>query len=104
MIRAAKCVLYLVHEGVPRILDLDDGGLHKVALLVITVAPGDDGEVGGGPGVVQPLLYASKGLQGPRNQTTNTAGWFTFTEQAEKHLKTGVSANVCNSRLVCNEY
>lgn len=44
-------------------MDLNDGGLHEVALAVVTVAPGEDGEARGGPGIVQPLLDAGKGLQ-----------------------------------------
>lgn len=82
-----KCaLLYLVHDGILGIFDLDYSGLHKVALLVVTVAPGDDGQVGGGPGVVQPLLNASKGLPAPGNNTIS-AGLlyiaFTVTKQAE---------------------
>lgn len=53
---------HLLHDGLPRVLALDDAGLHEVAHGVITLASSQDGEAGRGAGVLQPLLDAAKGL------------------------------------------
>lgn len=55
--------LYLVHDGVLRVCGLHDGGLHKVALLIVTLSPGNDFEVRRRLGVIDPLLYPSERLQ-----------------------------------------
>lgn len=52
-----------------RISGLHDGRLHKVALPVVTVAPGDDLQTGRGLGVVQPGLDTNEGLQPDTEQT-----------------------------------
>lgn len=55
--------LHLIHDGVLRVRGLHDGRLHKVALLIVTLAPGDDSKPRRRLGVIDPLLYASKRLQ-----------------------------------------
>lgn len=37
---------HLLHDGLLRVLALDDAGLHEVAHRVVTLAPGQDGEAG----------------------------------------------------------
>lgn len=65
----------LFHDGVLRILGLNDGWLHKVTLLAVTVAAGDDGQVWGRLGMVQPLLYTSEGLQEENTQLLTETRW-----------------------------
>lgn len=54
---------HLLHDGILRVFGLDDGGLHKVTFLVVTAPAGDEGEVRGGLGVVQPPPDPSEGLE-----------------------------------------
>jgi len=54
---------YLLHDGLLWVFGLDDGRLHKVSLPVVTVPAGNDAQVRGRLGVVQPLLYTGKRLR-----------------------------------------
>lgn len=55
---------HLLHDGVLRVLALHDARLYEVAHGVITLAPRQDGEVGRGARMIQPLFDTAKGLGG----------------------------------------
>lgn len=53
---------HLSHDGVPGVPALHDAGLHKVPHAVVAAAARQDGQAGGAPGVLQPLLDPGKAL------------------------------------------
>lgn len=66
---------HLLHDGFLGVLALDDAGLHEVPHGVITLAPSQDGEAGGGAGMLQPLPDAAKGLGERRKRGGEVKDW-----------------------------